>query len=242
MQELTEIHGSPTEEYFMPDSGDVSRMPHMFDVVYALMRESGIGSRRGLRGTAGSMMREAIAGRNPDFDGRRHLNSVPEEIWGTNSPTPFMAFHGQIPDSAFLHHSRATGPRDMDFDGYFMNSGLEEVIELLFLNDQRGPAPAPRSAIDAMPTIKITQTHLRADADCPVCKDEFVLGSEARMMPCHHIYHADCIIPWLVRHNSCPVCRFEMPTQGSDGSSHSGMGNARQTHGRSRRLSSMRHP
>lgn len=222
MQELTEIHGSPTEEYFMPNSGDIPPgMPHMFDIMYALMREGGIGSRRGFRGAAGSMMREAIAGQNPNFDGRRH----------------------QIPNSAFLHHGRANGPRDIDFDDYFMGPGLEELIEFLSLNDQRGPAPAPapRSAIDAMPTITITQTHLRDDADCPVCKEEFKLGSKVRMMPCHHIYHSDCIIPWLVRRNSCPVCRFEMPAQGSDGSSHSGMANARQTHGRNRRPSSLRH-
>ncbi|KAF8026393.1 hypothetical protein BT93_F3009 [Corymbia citriodora subsp. variegata] len=240
VEELTESHGSPTEEYFMPNSGDFPRgTPHMIDIMFALMRENAIGSRRGFRGTAGSTMRELFAGRNPHFDGRRHLSSVPEETRGFIPPTPFMSFHGQIPESAFLHHSRANGPMDIDFDHLFVGPELEEVIQVLSLNDQPGPAPAPPSAIDAMPTIKITQTHLRADADCPVCKEEFELGSEVRMMPCHHIYHSDCIIPWLVCHNSCPVCRFEMPAQGSDGGSHSGMGNARQTHGRTRRLSSL---
>ncbi|KAI3414622.1 RING-type E3 ubiquitin transferase [Psidium guajava] len=241
VQELTEIDGLPTEEYFMPNSGDIPPgMPHMFDIMYALMREGGIGSRRVFRGAGGSMMREAIAGRDPNFDGRRHLNSVPEETRGIIPSAPFVAFHSQIPDSAFLLHGRANGPRDIDFNDYFMGPGLEELIEFLSLNDprERGPAPAPRSVIDAMPIIKITQTHLRANADCPVCKEEFELGSEASMMPCHHIYHSDCIIPWLIRHNSCPLCRYEMPAQGSGGSSHNGMGNAQQTHGRNRRLSS----
>ncbi|CAN0877104.1 Probable E3 ubiquitin-protein ligase RHC1A [Linum grandiflorum] len=83
---------------------------------------------------------------------------------------------------------------------------LEELFEHLSASNGRGPAPASRSSIDAMPRVKITRT----DSHCPVCKDEFEVGSEARQMPCNHIYHTDCIVPWLVQHNSCPVCRQEL--------------------------------
>lgn len=97
---------------------------------------------------------------------------------------------------------------------------LELLMEqLMGASERRGPPPAPRSAIDAMPTVKITQRHLRGDSHCPVCKDKFELGSEAREMPCKHLYHSDCIIPWLVQHNSCPVCRLELPSSGSGGTS-----------------------
>ncbi|XP_077247134.1 RING/U-box superfamily protein [Tasmannia lanceolata] len=102
---------------------------------------------------------------------------------------------------------------------YFMGPGLEQLIQQLAENDPNrfGTPPASNSAIDSLPDIQISEELLASDsAQCAVCKDTFELGSEGKQMPCKHIYHSDCILPWLALHNSCPVCRYELPTDDPD--------------------------
>ena len=46
---------------------------------------------------------------------------------------------------------------------------------------------------------------------CTVCVEQIPIGKKGMFMPCGHIYHPDCLKPWLETNNTCPVCRFEIP-------------------------------
>lgn len=169
-----------------------------------------------------AFVRQRMTGRNPNFDIRSRSGMVPETNTGFG-PGPWLIFHGPAPVHVFnndafellLNGNPRFGHQRGNYGDTLMGPGLQELIEQLTMNERQGPPPAPRSAIDAMPTININQRHLSTDSQCPVCQDKFELGTEARLMPCSHLYHSDCIVPWLERHNSCPVCRVELPSLGS---------------------------
>ncbi|KAH7429776.1 hypothetical protein KP509_09G065800 [Ceratopteris richardii] len=102
---------------------------------------------------------------------------------------------------------------------YYIGPGLEHLIQHLTENDpgKYGTPPASMAAVDSLPTIRVAKEHLCTDAvQCAVCKDEFEHLCQVKQLPCNHIYHPDCIVPWLKQHNSCPVCRYELPTDDPD--------------------------
>eukprot|EP00250_Pteridium_aquilinum_P021423 c25119_g1_i1 orf=127-1377(+) len=102
---------------------------------------------------------------------------------------------------------------------YYVGPGLEHLIQQLAENDPNkyGTPPASKSAVEALPSISISEEHMGTDlAQCAVCKEELELHSQAKQLPCKHMYHPDCIFPWLEQHSTCPVCRFELPTDDPD--------------------------
>lgn len=120
-----------------------------------------------------------------------------------DSPPPLP--HQTLTDS---DSSSPSSPRPLSPQSY-----LHRLIEHLDTDyplpplPARGPSPAPQSAIDAVPTVHVTDPALL----CAICKDDLPLASPARRLPCSHLYHSDCIVPWLSQHNSCPVCRSGLP-------------------------------
>lgn len=108
-------------------------------------------------------------------------------------------------------------PLPASMSEFLMGSGFDRLLDQLAQLEINGVGrfdqpPASKAAIESMPIIKIVSNHVSTESHCAVCKEPFELDADAREMPCKHIYHSDCILPWLSIRNSCPVCRHELPT------------------------------
>lgn len=119
-----------------------------------------------------------------------------------------IEFHFQMPEP----EGYTGNPED-----YVDAAGYEELLQNLADSDgaaRRGAPPASKSAISALPSVEIkSEEQVLA---CAICKDVVSICEIARKLPCGHGYHGDCIVPWLNSRNSCPVCRFELPTDDSE--------------------------
>lgn len=61
------------------------------------------------------------------------------------------------------------------------------------------------------PSCKYQQQFGDCCKECTVCLCESSDKDKLLTLPCMHTFHEECIKPWLESHNSCPVCRYELP-------------------------------
>ena len=61
--------------------------------------------------------------------------------------------------------------------------------------------------------IEITAKRLKQSKKCSICCEKFKLGGDATLLdPCKHFFHDLCILQWLKKKNTCPLCRKELMT------------------------------
>ncbi|XP_010522349.1 PREDICTED: E3 ubiquitin-protein ligase Praja-2 [Tarenaya hassleriana] len=107
-----------------------------------------------------------------------------------------------------------------DYIGYLDTTEYEMLFEQFSEAEISavGQPPAAKAFVKNLPLVVLSKEDVGADhhALCAVCKDEMNVGSEAAQLPCSHRYHSECILPWLGIRNTCPVCRYELPTDDAE--------------------------
>ncbi|KAK2647666.1 hypothetical protein Ddye_015155 [Dipteronia dyeriana] len=68
---------------------------------------------------------------------------------------------------------------------------------------------ASPAAVVALPSVEVRGG---GGVECVICKEEMREGRDVCELPCEHSFHWMCILPWLRKRNTCPCCRFRLPT------------------------------
>ncbi|XWS55751.1 hypothetical protein CRYUN_Cryun09bG0027500 [Craigia yunnanensis] len=67
-------------------------------------------------------------------------------------------------------------------------------------------------ATSAAAVVALLAVEVRGGGiECVICKEEMKEGRDVCKLPCQHLFHWICILPWLKKRNTCPCCRFQLP-------------------------------
>mmetsp|Transcript_26827 Transcript_26827/g.29911 ORF Transcript_26827/g.29911 Transcript_26827/m.29911 type:complete len:464 (+) Transcript_26827:32-1423(+) len=152
-----------------------------------------------------------------------------EETENTAQPSDAAPNNTQEPDNEANEDGETPQPNPITIGRVFNSLGrrlhsattaIDDAVDTLFapildpINNQRfkRKPPADPKAVENLPTIILTHDHALMGGDCCVCLSSFSEGDEILLLPCKHSFCKECIQPWLRKHNSCPLCRFELPT------------------------------
>mmetsp|Transcript_14259 Transcript_14259/g.41850 ORF Transcript_14259/g.41850 Transcript_14259/m.41850 type:complete len:341 (-) Transcript_14259:133-1155(-) len=108
-------------------------------------------------------------------------------------------------DAARMRQCRGGGSMGGDDETAIDDNGREhDPAESLL-------SPLPPSLLDR--TLSIN-----CNTACSICLEDYERGERVRVLPCDHIFHTECIVPWLTeRAPCCPLCKGGIVAEGGDG-------------------------
>ncbi|KAJ2660092.1 hypothetical protein IWW48_003144 [Coemansia sp. RSA 1200] len=112
-------------------------------------------------------------------------------------PRHLCATTASLPDLSCSQRSHMHGCLD--------NKRQHSVMDVSTLEDG---VESPENNNNPRPWHVPTET---GQPNCVVCLEEYSVGDDVRMLPCGHVFHDQCITPWLLRPKSrfheCPMCK-----------------------------------
>lgn len=98
---------------------------------------------------------------------------------------------------------------------------MEEILTTAFQQSQQNnTTPTDQRVLQTIPIIRLTKERLDfkrklsesiESHTCSICIEDYSEDEQLVQLPCEHIFHKDCIMPWIEQHNTCPTCRYELP-------------------------------
>jgi len=167
------------------------------------------------------MMNFFFGGRNSNTPGGNNTGSTRQQQQQQQQAPPFF-FSPQAFQEFAQQHQANGGNQEGGIAGIF-DAFQMAAAQAASMNEGQGgdrnagAPPASRKTIRQLPTVVVTPEDLvdETNRECCICLEENKLGTKVTRLPCGHIFHPHCINEWLIKHCTCPVCRYELPTEDS---------------------------
>jgi hypothetical protein len=94
----------------------------------------------------------------------------------------------------------------------FTNNIVDDVFQ-----DTEGAFHDVQSKINFKPHLNdstLSELDIKMCSACSICLEDFKIGEKACITSCGHIYHKECLEPWLnnIKKYNCPVCKKNFTT------------------------------
>lgn len=70
--------------------------------------------------------------------------------------------------------------------------------------------PASQSSQTHLQTVTISRAMEVKGELCTICQEKYRRNEEGSKLQCGHLFHKECLEPWVRMHSTCPVCRREL--------------------------------
>eukprot|EP01063_Lacrimia_lanifica_P007737 TRINITY_DN14981_c0_g1_i1.p1 TRINITY_DN14981_c0_g1~~TRINITY_DN14981_c0_g1_i1.p1 ORF type:complete len:249 (+),score=67.24 TRINITY_DN14981_c0_g1_i1:181-927(+) len=81
-----------------------------------------------------------------------------------------------------------------------------EELQRFFNSVQHNPASL--KTLRELTLFTIPHNADPGEFKCVICLEDLPPRSKAKCMPCKHLFHEACLLEWLLKNNTCPVCRY----------------------------------
>ncbi len=98
--------------------------------------------------------------------------------------------------------------------GTEQDSTVQKIDDVCVIERDLGDEGKTKSCMASSNTWATRMEHVHAATSCPICLADFqpkeMVSCCKDLSSCKHVFHTECLQMWLFKHESCPVCRFQM--------------------------------
>jgi hypothetical protein len=147
------------------------------------------------------------------FMGRISRHNVTEDIFDPIFANFGMSFNNFFQDNFASNFASNFGGEDI-FRDTFYNIRNERAQQ------ESSHPPTSQSALKKLKRFKMNEKYCKKDKSgklenpsCCICISDITTNQQTVLLPCGHMFHDSCVVEWLKKNNTCPVCRFQLPAE-----------------------------